>query len=376
MMNTTSAVSVNGTVKSMTPADDRRWQAVLARDARSDGAFVYAVRSTGIYGRPSCASRRPRRERVAFFPDAEAAERAGYRACRRCRPAEAGAAPDPWLPKIERACELLARESGRRVTLRAIGKRLGATSFQVQRQFKRITGMTPREYVDAVRLDRLKRDLRKGARVTDALYGAGYGSSSRLYERAPARLGMTPAAYSRGGAGVDLHYAVVDSAIGSVLVAATARGVCAIKIGSDAGALVRELRDEFPHAAITADEGRLASATRQIVAHVAGRRPALQLPLDVRATAFQWQGWRQLMAIPYGATRSYREVAKAIGRPGAARAVARACASNPVALLVPCHRVVPSAGGTGGYRWGAKRKADLLNQERQPAAAATRVRRR
>ena len=369
MMNTTSAVSMHSTVSTMNTADTRRWQAVLARDARSDGAFVYAVRSTGIYCRPSCASRRPRREMVAFFPDAEAAEQAGYRACRRCRPAEAEAAADPWLPKIERACELLARESERRVTLRALGRHIGATSFQAQRQFKRITGLTPREYADAVRLDRLKHDLRKGARVTTALYDAGYGSSSRLYERAPARLGMTPAAYSRGGAGVALHYASVDSPIGRVLVAATARGVCAIKIGSDAGTLLRELQDEFPRAAIAADEGRLESATRQIVAHLAGRRPALQLPLDVRATAFQWQVWRQLMAIPYGATRSYAEVAKAIGRPGAARAVARACASNPVALLVPCHRVVPAAGGTGGYRWGAKRKATLLDRERKGAGS-------
>jgi AraC family transcriptional regulator, regulatory protein of adaptative response / methylated-DNA-[protein]-cysteine methyltransferase len=346
--------------------DDARWQAVLARDARADGAFVYAVRSTGIYCRPSCASRRPRPAQVAFFADGAAAEEAGFRACRRCRPAEP-AAGDPWVARVRRACGLLAGSQERPMTLRELSVKIGGSPHHLQRNFKRIMGVSPREYADACRLTRVKRGLKAGGRVTAAMYDAGYGSSSRLYERAPAQLGMTPASYSRGGAGVAIRFAAVACPLGQLLVADTGRGICAIKMGADARALERELRKEFPAATICEDAGGLKRAVGAVLAHLEGREPALALPLDVRATAFQWQVWRELVAIPCGETRSYREVAEAIGRPRAARAVARACASNPVALAIPCHRVVPATGGIGGYRWGAARKKALLGREKTGA---------
>ncbi|MDE3156386.1 MAG: bifunctional DNA-binding transcriptional regulator/O6-methylguanine-DNA methyltransferase Ada [Acidobacteriota bacterium] len=346
--------------------DARRWQAVLARDARADGTFVYAVRSTGIYCRPTCASRRPRQDQVAFFDDGRAAERAGFRACRRCRPMEQ-AAGDPWMARVQQACDLLARAGETPMTLERLSRRIGGSPSHVQRNFKRIMGVSPREYGDACRLGRVKRKLKAGEAVTTALYDAGYGSSSRLYERAPAQLGMTPASYARGGAGAEIRFVVTDCPLGRLLVAATSRGVCAIKLGDSDTALERELRHEFPAAAIRADAGALSGQVRAVLAHLEGRRPALDLPLDLRATAFQWQVWRQLRAIPRGTTRSYGEIAAAIGRPGAARAVARACASNPVALAIPCHRVVPATGGTGGYRWGVQRKKTILEREKGKA---------
>ena len=342
--------------------DDRRWQAVMARDARADGSFVYAVRSTGIYCRPSCASRRPRRERTAFFADAAAAEHAGFRACRRCRPSEPGAA-DPWVERVRDACRLLAGDLEGRMTLRALSARIGGSPGHLQRNFKRIAGVSPREYADACRLERVKRELKGGAAVTTALYEAGYGSSSRLYERAASQMGMTPATYSRGGAGMVIQFAVASCPLGRLLVAATPRGVCAIRMGSDAAALEHDLRREFPEATVVRDTGSLLRTMQAVVAHLEGRRQTLDLPLDVRATAFQRQVWQALAAIPYGSTRSYKEIAEAVGRPRAARAVARACAANPVALAIPCHRVVPSAGGTGGYRWGAARKKALIAKE-------------
>ncbi|HVB37357.1 MAG TPA: bifunctional DNA-binding transcriptional regulator/O6-methylguanine-DNA methyltransferase Ada [Vicinamibacterales bacterium] len=361
MMTETHSVTMQA--NDMDAGDARRWRAVLARDASADGTFVYAVRSTGIYCRPTCASRRPRPEQVAFFADGAAAERAGFRPCRRCRPSQP-AAGDPWIDRVRQACRLLARHEDEPVTLETLSRTIGGSPHHLQRNFKRIMGVSPREYAEACRLARVKRNLKAGEAVTAALYDAGYGSSSRLYERAPAQLGMTPASYSRGGAGAEIRYAVTACPLGRLLVAATSRGVCAIKMGTDDAVLERELRHEFPAATIQPDAGRLSQHVRKVLAHLEGRRPALELPLDVQATAFQWQVWRQLVAIPRGATRSYGEIAAAIGRPRAARAVARACASNPVALAIPCHRVVPAGGGTGGYRWGAERKKALLGKEK------------
>jgi AraC family transcriptional regulator of adaptative response/methylated-DNA-[protein]-cysteine methyltransferase len=241
--------------------------------------------------------------------------------------------------------------------------RLGGSPYHLQRSFKRLVGVTPRDYAEACRLRKVKGRLRKGAGVTAAMLDAGYGSSSRFYERAVPKLAMSPTAYRRGGTGMCLKYAVVDSPLGRLLVAATDRGVCAVSMGSSDSDLERALAREYPAAILTRDAGGLAQWTSQILGHLAGRRPRLDLPLDVQATAFQWQVWTALAAIPYGDTRSYAQVAASIGRPTAVRAVARACATNPVALAIPCHRVVPSAGGIGGYQWGRGRKKALLAAE-------------
>ena len=341
--------------------DSARWQAVLARDRRADGVFVYAVRSTGVYCRPSCASRRPRRDRVAFFASPAEAERGGYRACRRCRPNEMATA-DPWIEKIRRACVYLAHVDGH-PSLATLATRLGGSPYHLQRNFKRIVGVTPREYAEACRLRNVKRRLREGGAVTAAMVDAGYGSSSRFYERAAPRLGMSPSTYRRGGAGMNIRYTIVDSPLGRLLVAATTRGVCAVAMAASDGELERTLAREYPTATIAADEGSLEGWTTRILAHLAGRQPRLDLPLDIQATSFQWQVWKALGAIPYGETRSYADVASAIGRPTAVRAVARACATNPAALAIPCHRVVQSGGGIGGYRWGVARKKKLLSSE-------------
>jgi AraC family transcriptional regulator, regulatory protein of adaptative response / methylated-DNA-[protein]-cysteine methyltransferase len=345
-------------------ANDRaRWKAVVARDRKADGTFVYAVRSTGIYCRPSCPSRKPTRSRVEFFDRAADAEREGFRACKRCRPADV-ARVDPWAEKIRRACVYLANVEGH-PSLAALARRIGGSPYHFQRNFKRILGITPREFADASRLSRVKRRLRDGADVTTAVLDAGYGSSSRFYERAGLRLGMTPSRYKSGGAQTQISYTLAQSPLGKVLVAATDRGVCAISLGQSERELEQALAAEYPAASITRDRGPLAHWTNQILDHLAGRAPRLDLPLDVQGTAFQWQVWTALVRIPRGETRSYSEVAAAIGRPRAVRAVARACATNPVALAIPCHRVVPAAGGIGGYRWGAARKEKLLNQERR-----------
>jgi AraC family transcriptional regulator of adaptative response/methylated-DNA-[protein]-cysteine methyltransferase len=343
--------------------ESARWDALVARDWSAAGDFVYAVRSTGIYCRPGCASRRPRRDRVAFFDTAAAAERAGFRPCRRCRPQQATTA-DPWVDRIRRACIYLANVTGP-VTLAALAHRVGGSPCHLQRNFSRIVGVTPRQYAESFRLKRVKRELAGRGSVTDAMLDAGFGSSSRLYERAVPKLGMTPSTYRRGGLGVRITYAGVDASIGRILIAATERGVCAVSIGQNDDELLASLRREYPRATIVKDRGSIARWARIVLAHLAGRRPRLDLPLDIQATAFQWQVWEALAAIPYGTTRTYADIAAAIGQPNAARAVARACASNPVALAVPCHRVVPASGGVGGYRWGAARKEALVAAERR-----------
>jgi AraC family transcriptional regulator of adaptative response/methylated-DNA-[protein]-cysteine methyltransferase len=347
---------------SVVDPDAVRWRAVLARDAREDGVFVYAVRSTGIYCRPSCPSRRPRRDRVVFFASAQSAGLAGFRACKRCRP-EALAA-DPWVEKIRRSCVFLANAEGH-PSLAALAARVGGSPYHLQRNFKRLVGLTPRQYAEACRLGKVKRRLRGGETVTAAMLEAGYGSSSRFYERAVPRLGMLPAVYRRGGAGMSIQYTIVDSALGRLLVAATERGVCAVAMGASDRAMAQNLAQEYPAATIVRGEGSFTAWTREILARLVGRRPRIDLPLDVQATAFQWQVWQALAAIPYGETRTYGEIAAVIGRPQATRAVARACATNPVAVAIPCHRVVAASGAVSGYRWGVERKKTLLARERQ-----------
>jgi AraC family transcriptional regulator of adaptative response/methylated-DNA-[protein]-cysteine methyltransferase len=343
--------------------ESSRWARVVARDATADGEFVYAVGSTGIYCRPSCASRRPRREVVAFFDTPGDAERAGYRACRRCKPSQ-HVGPNPWVEKIRRACVYLANVDGH-PSLAVLARRLGGSPYHLQRNFKRIVGISPREYAEACRLRKVKARLRHGERVTGAMFDAGYGSSSRFYERAAPMLGMSPSTYRRGGAGMSIKYTIVGSDLGRVLIAATQKGVCAVAMGDSQAELERALEREYPAASISADAHALSRWSRQVLAHLAGRRPRLDLPLDVRATAFQWQVWDALRSIPYGETRTYGEIARAIGKPKAVRAVARACATNPVALAVPCHRVVSADGAPGGYRWGTGRKRELLSRERR-----------
>src|SRR5712691_5844242 len=308
--------------------DAARWNAVLGHDREADGLFVYAVRSTGVYCRPSCPSRRPRRDRVAFFETTGAARDAGFRACKRCDPDALVAAADPWVEKIRRACVYLSNVEGH-PALATLARRLGGSPYHLQRNFKRLVGVTPREYAEAVRLRKVKRRLRQGEDVTGAMFDAGYGSSSRFYERAAPKLGMSPSTYRRGGAGMSIRYTIVDSPLGRLLVGATPRGVCAVAMAAADAELERALALEYPAATIATDEGALAKWTTRILAHLTGGRPRLDLPLDVQATSFQWQVWEALGAIPYGETRSYADVARAIGRPTAVRAVARACAAIP-----------------------------------------------
>ena len=330
----------------------------MARDARQDGRFVFAVRTTGIYCRPSCPSRRPRRNSVEFFPDPRQAERAGYRACLRCKPTEISA----QARAVTQARQLLDEAEGV-LTLAELSRRVGVSPFHLQRLFKRATGLSPREYQSARRMQQVKRGLRKGDDVTTALYDAGFGSPSRLYEKTSQHMGMTPGTYRRGGAGTNIQFSIVPSPLGRLLVAATARGLCAVRFGENAAELERELREEFSSAQLHRDDGPLRPYLQPLLASLRGETVTMDLPLDVRATAFQKRVWDALREIPAGETRSYTEVARAIGEPKAVRAVATACASNPVALVVPCHRVVRSDGELAGYRWGIERKKKLLEQE-------------
>ncbi len=347
--------------------EEQLWQAVVTRDKLRDGEFVFAVSSTGIYCRPSCPARRPRRERVSFFSQAAAAEQAGFRACLRCHPRAVADAANVDL--VRRACALL-EQGDERVKLGELASVLGISSFHLQRTFKRITGVTSGQYAARQRAEKFKEGVRTGQSVTESMYDAGYGSSSRLYERAAAELGMTPATYSRNGNGASIAYAISECELGYLLVAATEKGICAVRLGSSKTELEADLRDEFSQASIEFDDGRLRKSVDQILEHLAGRRPHLSLPLDVQATAFQRLVWQALQEIPYGQTRSYSEVAGAIGRPTAVRAVARACATNPVALIVPCHRVIGSNNSLSGYRWGIDRKQQLLQQENSNADPA------
>lgn len=340
---------------------DLRWKALAARDAAADGSFVYAVTSTGVYCRPSCPSRRPRADRVRFFDTGSEARTEGFRPCKRCKPDQVDIGI-PGMDAVRRVTAWLAAHADEPVTLARLGRLTSMSPTHLQRRFKAIVGVSPREFQAACRADRLKASLRRGTDVTTAIYEAGYGSPSRVYESG-ATTGITPSAYRRHGAGMQVAFSTVPSPFGRLLVATTVNGVCAVKLGDSDAVLVEALRREYSAAEIREGEPARAEWVRAILAHLKGDLPALDLPIDVQATAFQWKVWRALQAIPYGSTRAYADVARAIGRPRAVRAVARACATNPVALVVPCHRVVPSAGGTGGYRWGTARKEKLLARE-------------
>ncbi len=344
------------------------WRAVVSRNVDADGTFVYAVRSTGIYCRPSCASRKPLRDRVVFFPTPAMAEAGGYRACRRCRPS-ANLPVSLAAAVVGRVCTEVARRPDARWTTPAMARAANSSVATLQREFRRVLGISPSDYVAACRKRRFLDTLRQGRSVTDAVYEAGYGSPSRVYgtQRVP---GMTPASYGRGGSGASIDWATVRTRVGRVLVARTARGLCFVSIGSSVASLVDALRREFPKASIAPrpSAGRLGPLTDAVARLAAGGPWHDDVPLDIRGTAFQWRVWRALATIPAGETRSYARVATSIGRPKAARAVARACATNPIALVVPCHRVVAAGGATGGYRWGGEIKEQLLAEEQQAGA--------
>ena len=336
------------------------WQATLARDSRADGKFVLAVRSTHIYCRPSCPARRPLRRNVIFFRTQEEAEKQGYRPCLRCRPNEI-AGP---IALVQRAAQHLANSSEDGIQLAGLAAALGTTQGTLRRAVFQVTGLKPRELAEALRVKRFKELLRSGKSITDALYETGYGSSSRVYERSNAQLGMTPATYRKGGKGMKIGYTIAKSPLGKVLVAATERGVSAVYLGDVESKLISELREEYPRAEIVPAADSYQRWVREIVQRIEGKQPRLELPLDLQATAFQRLVWQELQRIPRGRTRTYSEVARALGRPKAVRAVARACATNPVSIVVPCHRVIREDGTMAGYRWGVSRKEQLLAQER------------
>ena len=354
---------MNSTVTSAWSTDDQRWQALAQRDPHADGAFFYGVKTTGVFCRPSCASRQPRRENVDFFATTDAARAAGFRDCKRCQP---GRLPRE-LEIVNRACVALDADPQQRLTLAQLSDAVHVSPFHLQRLFKRVVGVSPRQYQAAQRGAALRDALRRGTDVTRATMDAGFGSPSRMYETAPTELGMAPSAYRRKGAGLTVHYACAPTALGFVLVAATAKGICKIGFGDDTGALTGELLGEFANAELVEDAARLAPFIAQVEAYLQGNRQRFDLPLDIAATAFRQRVWDALRRIPYGQTRSYSEIATAVGSPRAVRAVASACASNPVALAIPCHRVVQKGGALAGYRWGLPRKAALLNAEAQHA---------
>jgi AraC family transcriptional regulator, regulatory protein of adaptative response / methylated-DNA-[protein]-cysteine methyltransferase len=337
-----------------------------------DGAFVYAVRSTGIYCRPSCPSRRPHAKQILLFVQPQAAEQAGFRACRRCHPRQARGNPQTDL--IRRVCGEIEGNADGSLSLRNLSERTGLSASHLQRTFRQAMGITPRQYADALRVARLKSELRKGKDVTTALHEVSYGSASRLYEKSDAHLGMTPATYRRGGRGMNISYTIAPCTLGRVLVAATQRGISAVYLGDRDSDLAEALRTEYPHAEIRGGSGEHSKWVRAIVKHLAGSNPRLNLPTDVVATAFQRRVWEALRSIPLGATRTYAEVARSIGQPSAIRAVARACATNPAAIVVPCHRVVRADGTLGGYRWGLERKQSLIERELRTAKRDTRSR--
>jgi AraC family transcriptional regulator, regulatory protein of adaptative response / methylated-DNA-[protein]-cysteine methyltransferase len=339
--------------------DEQKWQAVLSRLAAED-EFVYAVRTTGVYCRPSCPSRRPKRDSVEFFATAKEAEGAGYRPCLRCRPT--GVAPSSEL--IERACRWLEAHVEDKITLSELAAALGISPFHLQRTFKRALGVSPRQYHAGLRAEAARAALSKSESVTNAIYDVGYGSSSRFYENPADELGMPPASYRKGGEGARIRYITFGTDFGIVLVAATERGVCKVSLGDSRDKLVSELRQEFKAAiSITEDAEQLASLKEAVLDGLTGSKPRLDLPLDIQATAFERRVWTFLRSIPRGRRFSYKQVAEAVGYPTGARAIARACASNPAALVIPCHRVVGSDGELHGYRWGIDRKRALLDLE-------------
>jgi AraC family transcriptional regulator of adaptative response/methylated-DNA-[protein]-cysteine methyltransferase len=348
------------------------WEAVRKRDRGFDGLFLFGVLTTGIYCRPSCPARRPLRRNVRFYPTSQAAERDGLRPCRRCRPLSASRSD---LARIHELCRYIETHSDEPLTLQSLAERAGLSRFYLQRSFKAAVGLSPKQYLDACRLESLKSALKQSKDVTEAVYDAGFGSASRVYERSDARLGMTPNRYRQGGRGLSITHAITESPLGLLMIAATDRGVCFVQFGETRQALLEALRKEYPDARLERMSEPASPEFRNCMQalkdYLAGAQPSLDLPVDVRATAFQMRVWNYLQSIPCGEVRSYGEVAVAIGQPAAARAVAGACAANRVALAIPCHRVIRGSGDLGGYRWGVGRKRELLKLERAHLSETT-----
>ncbi|WP_342149398.1 bifunctional DNA-binding transcriptional regulator/O6-methylguanine-DNA methyltransferase Ada [Methylorubrum sp. SB2] len=344
--------------------EDARWTALTVRDPRADGRFVYAVRTTGVYCRPSCSARRPNRANVSFHASCTEAEAAGFRPCLRCRPNGPSRA-EQQAEAVARACRLI-EESETTPSLDALAGAVGLSPFHFHRVFRDVTGITPKAYAAARRAERVAVGLRAADSVTQAVYEAGYNAPSRFYAGATERLGMTPTAYRKGGLGARIRFAVAPCALGRVLVAASERGVCAILLGDDSEGLTRELRQRFPGADLSPGDEAFAGWVAQVVGLIEAPGRGLDLPLDIGGTAFQQRVWAALRAIPLGTTATYADIARAIGAPTAMRAVAMACGANRLAVAIPCHRVVRSDGALSGYRWGVARKRALLTREGVP----------
>jgi len=350
----------------LTTADrnDPRWAAVRSRDPRADGTFVYSVKTTGVYCRPSCAARPARPENVAFHATAAAAQDAGFRACKRCKPDQPPLAERQAI-QVAELCRLIEHRDPA-PTLEELARHAGWSVFHTHRLFKAVTGVTPKAYAAEHRASRVRGELRTAGTVTEAIYGAGYRSSARFYEHSNAMLGMTPTKYRAGGQDLEICFAIGQCSLGEILVAATRRGVCAILLGDDPTALARDLEQRFPRARLVGADPAFEELVAQVVGLVEQPRLGTKLPLDIRGTAFQQRVWQALRRIPAGKTVSYAEIASRIGAPSAVRAVAQACAANPLAVAIPCHRVVRKGGDLSGYRWGAVRKRTLLGREASP----------
>lgn len=342
--------------------DDERWTAVVRRDLNADGKFYYAVKTTGVYCRPSCAARLARRGNVAFYNSCEAAERAGFRACKRCQP-NGQALDELYALAIAKACRTI-ETAEKAPALSALAQSVGMSPFHFHRVFKKITGVTPKSYATAQRGERMRKELPKRKTVTEAIYGAGFNSNGRFYEESLQMLGMTPKKFRKGGEGATIRFAVGKCSLGSILVASSDKGVCAIALGDEPDQLVKDLQDHFPKAQLIGGDKNFECIVAKVVGFVEAPQLGLNLPLDVRGTAFQQRVWKALQEIPLGSTTSYSEIARSIGKPTAIRAVASAIASNNLAVVIPCHRVVHLDGSISGYRWGVKRKRSLLQNEK------------
>ncbi len=344
-----------------TLSDDDRWTAVHSRDDRFDGAFVFAVRSTGIYCSPSCPARRPGKQQVVFFPGPIEAEQSGFRPCHRCQPREAG--PSPKTKLVDQACRYIEANLQGKLSLAILSRQVGLSPYHFQRTFKKVLGISPREYIKTRRLARMKRFLRSGETVNDSLYNAGFSSRSRVYENVQEGFGVNPGEFRRGGEGLRIQYSIIDSPLGRLLIAATERGVCGVCIGDSDRFVESSLAEDYPYAIMSRSDEAIEEWTGAFAKYFDGEHLDLNLPLDVKATVFQSRVWKIIQSIPFGKTTTYSQIARELGEPEASRAVARACATNPVALVIPCHRVIGKDGSLCGYRWGIKRKHALLKLE-------------
>jgi AraC family transcriptional regulator, regulatory protein of adaptative response / methylated-DNA-[protein]-cysteine methyltransferase len=350
----------NQSGREVRPIEDEMWDAVVARNDSYDGKFVFGVRSTGVYCKPSCPAKHARREQVVFLAGPDKAEQSGFRPCKRCRPREAQSSR---ARLVESVCRFIDANLDQKLTLLKIGNHAGLSPYYLQRTFKQVLGVSPREYVEARRLARMKRSLTSGQTVNDALYKAGFSSRSRIYKKTPG-LGVAPGTFRRGGEGLQIEYTIIDSPLGRLLVGGTERGVCVVSLGASDEVVEASLAQDYFAADLHRNDQALKKWSDKFTEYFADRPFNLKLPLDVQATAFQQRVWKEIQSIPYGQTSTYSKIASAIGKPKAVRAVARACATNPVSLVVPCHRVIGSDGELHGYRWGLRRKQALLIHEK------------